>query len=447
MRVALLVAGSLLLVSYPATQGPATTADGIDAFFRGDYGRAAEILTEAAETPGRPDETAAFLLATMYDDGRGVPADPVRACVYYSRAVGGAFSEPAVALARRVRDLLTPQQKEDCNFFAGVGFSAAFEPVTFILEPGQWISLDVRRATITYDGKQKATDLHLAARGVRFLPVRHTELATGPQRTDRRHFIEIFSYTSTGEQKWMLMWTVYEVVRDQLVTIQTEGPGMVPTDPSENRYFDASAYAHLGVNENGDAEWTVRGTQAPRTGLILTDAERQEEKRRTQARADAEARVDWKRTLDVNRQPSLAYGDSDGCGFIYVYGWTSDRAEAITVQADKDILQLSTTPRTFDLSVQQSGLEVLAHVFGRAARHWPFCTDDIDGSLQRQVWRARRGTITIALGPARAPTNLPGRQRAIIRIVGAEFVDPSGRVVKQMQAIVLTAIIRAGSWG
>lgn len=79
MRSAYLTAAILLLLSHPAAQEPAATAEGIDAFFRGEYGRAAEILTEAADTPGRPDETAAFLLATMYEDGRGVPADPVRA--------------------------------------------------------------------------------------------------------------------------------------------------------------------------------------------------------------------------------------------------------------------------------------------------------------------------------------------------------------------------------
>lgn len=441
MRAALLAAATVLLMSYPTAQEQPTTADAIDAFFRGDYGRAAEILTEAAETPGRPDETAAFLLATMYEDGRGVPVDPVRACVYYSRAVGGPLSEPAVALARRVRDTLTPQQREDCNFFAGVGFSAAFEPVTFILEPGQWISLDVRRATITYDGKQKAIELHLAARGVRFLPVRHTELATGPQRTDRRHFIEILRYTRTGGQKWTLLWTVDEVVRDQLVNIVTEGVGTVSSDPPKDRNFDATAYARLRVNESGDAEWVIRGTPTPRSGLIVTDAERQEEKRRTQARADAEARVDWKKTFDMNRVPSLAYGDSDGCGSIYLYGWSSDRAEAITVRADKDVLQLSMTPRTFDLSVQQSGLEVLAHVYERPLRRWPFCTDALEGGLQDQVWRARHGTVTIALEPARVPTNLPGRGRATIRIVDAEFVDQSGRTVRQIQPIVLTGIV------
>lgn len=441
MRVAFLAGATVLLLSFPAAQDQATTADGIDAFFREDYGRAAEILTEAAETPAGPDETAAFLLATMYEDGRGVPADPVRACVYYSRAVGGAFSGPAVALAQQLGHSLTPQQKQDCAFFAGVGFYGAFEPVTFILEPGQWISLDVRRATITYDGKQRAIDLNLAAHGVRFLPVRHAELATGPQRTNRRHFIEIFRYTRTGEEKWTLQWTVYEVVRDQLVNIVSEGVGTVSSDPSKDRNFDPSAYARLAVNENGDAEWTIRGSSPQRTGLIVTDAERQEAKRRTQARADADARVDWKRTLDINRAPSLAYGDSDGCGFIYLYGWSSDRAEAITVRADKDVLQLSTTPRTFDLAVQQASLEVLAHVFERPVRNWPFCTDVIDGGLQKQVWRARRGTVTIALGPARVPTNVPGRERATIRIVDAEFVDPSGRTVKQIQPIVLTGIV------
>ncbi len=91
MRAALLAAATVLLMSWPAAQEQATTADTIDAFFRGDHGRAAEILTAAAEAV-QPDQAAAFLLATMYENGPGVPADPVAACVYYSRAIGGAIS-------------------------------------------------------------------------------------------------------------------------------------------------------------------------------------------------------------------------------------------------------------------------------------------------------------------------------------------------------------------
>jgi TPR repeat protein len=72
MRAALLAAATVLLMSYPAAQEQATTA--------------------AAAEAAQPDETAAFLLATMYESGRGVPADPVAACVYYSRAMGGRFS-------------------------------------------------------------------------------------------------------------------------------------------------------------------------------------------------------------------------------------------------------------------------------------------------------------------------------------------------------------------
>jgi hypothetical protein len=72
MRAALLAAATVLLMSYPAAQEQATTA--------------------AAAEAAQPDETAAFLLATMYENGPGVPADPVAACVYYSRAIGGAIS-------------------------------------------------------------------------------------------------------------------------------------------------------------------------------------------------------------------------------------------------------------------------------------------------------------------------------------------------------------------
>jgi hypothetical protein len=46
--------------------------------------------------------------------------------------------------------------------------------------------------------------------------------------------------------------------------------------------------------------------------------------------------------------------------------------EVIAVRADKDLLQLSTAPRTFDAAVPLVGLEVSVHVYAQARRNWPF---------------------------------------------------------------------------
>ena len=64
------------------------TADGVAALARGDYQRAAEILKPIAEDLRTNDTAAQFFMAGLYETGRGVPADPLRACALYLRAAG-----------------------------------------------------------------------------------------------------------------------------------------------------------------------------------------------------------------------------------------------------------------------------------------------------------------------------------------------------------------------
>jgi hypothetical protein len=74
--------------------------------------------------------------------------------------------------------------------------------------------------------------------------------------------------------------------------------------------------------------------------VIETDADREaqkEESGRRRARDAADARVDWKRVVDVHRPAALAYVDADICDGRVVYGRSDDRTEAITVRADKDL--------------------------------------------------------------------------------------------------------------
>ena len=56
------------------------TADGVAALARGDYQRAVEILKPIAEDWRSEDAAAQFFMAGLYESGRGVPADPLRAC-------------------------------------------------------------------------------------------------------------------------------------------------------------------------------------------------------------------------------------------------------------------------------------------------------------------------------------------------------------------------------
>jgi hypothetical protein len=438
----LLIAGVILLLR-PLAEAQTDTAAGVDAFIRRDYQAAAEILKPIAEKTIQRDYTAEFFMAALYESGRGVPVDLVRACAMYQRATEGQspFGSQAIPLWQTLRKTLTNEDAEDCSLLARIGFNHGFQPVTFTLEPGQWISWNLRAATITYEGKEKRIDMMLATRGAVFLPVQHTELAVGSLRSTRRHFIEIFIWQPSGNpEPWVLVWRLFEVVRDELVQIAVDSLATVSArEPPTGPAFDGRNYARLSVNDAGDPELAVLGGSNPRSGAIDSDLERQEAKQRALSRQTADARVDWTRARDVHRAPSFTYADANGCGDVFAYGWSADRMEAITIRADRDLLQLSATPRTFDASVQQ-GLELVIHVYEHPSRS-SFCTDVGSGSVSEDTWRATRGTVTIELSSPQRRFNAPVTSRATIRIVGAEFVSASGTRVKQTLPITLTASI------
>ena len=150
--------------------------------------------------------------------------------------------------------------------------------------------------------------------------------------------------------------------------------------------------------------------------------------------------MDWTRVRDAARTPALTYSDGDGCGNAFLYAWSDDRTEAITVRFDKNRLEFSTTPRTLDAAVQKTDLEVVVHVFERPLRSWPFCTDVTVQEGPVETWRAVGGTVTIALSTPGVRAQ-PWLYRATIHIVGAEFVSATGLRVRQTQPIVLTATV------
>lgn len=84
-RFRVMVLGAILIAGATVVRGQ-TTADGVAALARGDYARAAEILRPIAESWRQSDTAAQYFMATLYDSGQGVSADPLRACALYLRA-------------------------------------------------------------------------------------------------------------------------------------------------------------------------------------------------------------------------------------------------------------------------------------------------------------------------------------------------------------------------
>lgn len=446
--VSLVVTLSVAAASVAAAQ---ISADhGVNAFRRGDYQRAADILKPLAERwPGPVDPVALFFTASMYENGLGLAWDPVRGCALYLRAssMPGPFRSESFDRLRALRDSLGPENYAKCELLGNVGFDLGFEPVTFALEPAHWIRFDLTSkffgeiaAAITYRGRQRRiqlTGLGLSS-GTRVLPIEHTELVVDRAAPARRHFIQAYFWRARSDQRWMLDWHLLEVVRDQLILVtDAELVTITAAQPPIPLTDDLRRLARVHVNDAGDAEWEVLSGLSPRRELIETDAERQEAEEQRRRRRAAEERIDWDRTSDPSRTPALTYADADGCSDLFVYAWSDDRTEAITVRARKHALQLSAGVQTFDLALQPAGLEVAVQVFKQAARSSGVCRDLSGG----ETWTPTSGTVSIELTPPGVRRREPDRYMATIRIVGAEFVNATGVRVRQTRPITLTAVV------
>lgn len=445
MRVRLFLTAAIILGIGRGVLGQASTADGVAALARGDYQRAVEILKPIAEDWRSIDTAAQFFMAGLYETGRGVPTDPLRACALYARAASydTPFGHQAAALfgavAGRSREF-----NQECQRLALVGFDNGFEPAMFDLGPGHFVEWTLAGASVTYDGRTKRHELGLAMPGARYLALHHTELLTGPTRSARRHFTEMFVWLPSGNA-WELHWHIFEIVRDEIIRIDTPAP-LISTDAiasAARDAFEVRRHAVLRVDDEGNAEWAVLQGRAPKTERIESDAERQEVRQTALTRDAALKKIDWSRRTDVNRHPTLAYVDGDGCGHVRVYGWTADRAEAVVVTVDGSKLSASAQSGTFDLSRQSAIITVEAHVYAAPQQRFYFCSDvnmpESPDSIE--TWRAVAGTITIELFPPGIRARTPHLRRATITLTNLVLRNSAGTTVTLPRLVRVTGIV------
>ena len=389
-------------------------------------------------------------MAGLYDTGRGVPADPLRACALYQRATSNSanpFGREAMTLFASTWATRGEQFNQECQLLANLGFNSGFAPATFDLGPGHSVEWTLTGAAVTYQGLTKREEMLFAQPGAQFLPLRHTELGTGPTRALMRHFIDAFVWqpSASNSGSWDLWWQVFEVVGRDVVRIETLNPVLSAAGAAPPiQTFDASEHAVVRTDDAGNVEWAVlKGAGAAER--IESEAERREVRDAEQARDAAMSRVDWSSRVDVNRPPSLAYVDADGCGLLRVYGWTADRAEAIVVGVRLPEHGPSTPSATFDLASASASVDVEAHVYDAPQKRFDFCSDVriLPGpdAIQPEKWRAVAGTMTIDLSDPGIRARRPAARRATITLSDVVWLNATGQTVRGPRAVRLTAIV------
>ena len=452
-RLGAAIATVMALAITGARASAQAASDGVAAFLRADYARAAALLIPAAEDVWQPDHTAEFFLGMMYDNGLGVSADPVRACSLYVRASLPGSMSPTTAtspLTAAAMSLVGARQRslgpefDTCNWRASVGYDDEFEPATFTLGPGHWVTWDLRGATIMYAGVEKRAGAPLkswmtTAHAV-FLPLRYTPLDSGPSRSTRRHFVEITMWVPGRDRDtWKLNWMLCEIVRDAVIGVTTQELAIATGRRPPAGAVDIDGLIRVRINESGDAEWVVANATPPRSGTIESPTNRADEERRLRERRDADNRVNWNRVFDPVRSPALVYSNllTVGCDDFLLHGFSDDRAESIIVRVDRRSTAIDRS-RSFDLSMPNTGIEVAVRVADRPARESQFCGRGDRAGVIEEVWRATRGTLTIDPSPRGADPRAPKLYRVTIRISGARFVSKSGAFVDQRDVITLS---------
>jgi TPR repeat protein len=425
------------------------TVRAIDAILAGNDVQAYSLLRPVEQEMQPSDHTAEFFLATLYQSGRGVPLDDLHACGLYARAADPRFAHPFQTEARILLGEFFSSHDRDandqCQWLSDVGFDHGFQPVTFTLAPRHSIALDVRRAVISYEGRDKRVPFGFRQRGMRFLPVRLVEVDSRRPAPEHRQFIEIAYWLPRTPGTWTLTAALYEVVRDDLVSITGRDLVTVQSpSPPISADFDLQRLVSIRVNADGDAEWAVQGDH-PQVEPIRSRAERDDAQQQARTRSAADRSVDAGKVPDVGRTPTFSYADAGGCGNSrpFVFAWSADRTETLTISADKAALQLSTRARSFDLARTRADLVVIAHLFERPVRTWPYCTDG-GATLNETEWRAVAGTVTVQMSPPGIQARDPQLYQLSITIAGAEFVNGSGARVRQSAPIRLEATAGGG---
>ena len=251
-----------------------TTFDGVQALLRGDYEVAVRILKPLGEGTSQPDPVAQFFLALLYESGRGVGRDELRACSLYASAA--AATSPLASLSHEIFQRIA-------GSYAGAPASASVcapantlpwgdaSPVSFALGAGHWVRIDAASTTIGFEGAEHRTSASRSGPGIVYLPIQYTPVDVSSPATMRRHFIQSFVWhrnSPTDQSTWSLGWFLDEVVGGEMFFVTGDPRLITITAPQPPPAIDTSRLVQVRGNATGDAEWNITDPANPRGGVI-----------------------------------------------------------------------------------------------------------------------------------------------------------------------------------
>jgi hypothetical protein len=241
------------------TPAQSAVEKGVDAFVKGDYGVAAQLLAPIAEGWPMVDGAAPFFMGLMYEAGVGAARDDVRACAMYLRSGHNSpVGEWGPNVLLNLHGRLTQEQFEECPLLSSLGFHHGFEPVTITLEPGYWVSMDLRGATVSMHGQEKRHNLGWGSSGALFLPIRYTELLAGPVRNQKRRCVEVAFWVPDVGTDWVLVWQLFEVRGLELKQVAAEQVAKGSARPELASRGSIDDYLRLQVNDAGEPGWALK---------------------------------------------------------------------------------------------------------------------------------------------------------------------------------------------
>jgi hypothetical protein len=266
--VRLVVVLALALFATWAPSAQSTVADGVQAMIRGDYRTAASIFGPLAENTPKPDPMAQFFLGMLYESGRGVEVNTMRACSLYKSAATQphAFIEQARALA----DAMLEQTPGIAAFCTAADWTPMSSTVLTIGQNHR-IRIDPAGYTITYNGEQRYTKAQFGGPGWVVLPIRLIAVDVTRPQPGRRYFVNVLVWHPWGtasEPAWSLAWSLSEVSGLELVGVAGEFNVLTTTGPKPAADLEPETVVRIRANASGEAEWTILAGPNPRSAVI-----------------------------------------------------------------------------------------------------------------------------------------------------------------------------------